>query len=310
MIPDCPICVPLGEHLSCGVVGKRARCVALGKNLIVQAAAHHSYCDLRIVVLCEQEETAQWEFCRWLPHCWDEGHTARLIANTPETIRALLERLEPVFSARAAAGQNAGLGAAPRAKPWYLFVCAAPETVTQHAFMKFLTANRRELGISVLYLFDRIDLLPEECHDILDCREAVGVLFERRHASRKQPFQPEQVPQARYEQFARSMAPLRMEAKGAPALPRSVSFLQGYHVSRPSELALDKNWANAEPERSMAVPIGVRGDGTPFLFDIHEKRHGRTALSRARPAPASPKWCSPGSCRWQSASHRMWSASC
>lgn len=99
--------------------------------------------------------------------------------------------------------------------------------------MKFLTANRRELGISVLYLFDRIDLLPEECHDILDCREAVGVLFERRHASRKQPFQPEQVPQARYEQFARSMAPLRMEAKGAPALPRSVSFLQGYHVSRP-----------------------------------------------------------------------------
>lgn len=31
MVPDCPICVPLGEHLSCGVVGKRARCVALGK---------------------------------------------------------------------------------------------------------------------------------------------------------------------------------------------------------------------------------------------------------------------------------------
>ena len=148
----------------------------------------------------------------------------------------------------------------------------------QHAFMKYLTANRRELGISVLYLFDRIDLLPEECHDILDCREAVGVLFERRHASRKQPFQPEQVPQARYEQFARSMAPLRMEAKGAPALLRSVSFLQGYHVSRPSELALDKNWANAEPERSMAVPIGVRGDGTPFLFDIHEKRHGPHGL--------------------------------
>lgn len=53
MVPDCPICVPLGEHLSCGVVGKRARCVALGKNLIVQAAANHSYCDLRIVVLCE-----------------------------------------------------------------------------------------------------------------------------------------------------------------------------------------------------------------------------------------------------------------
>ena len=96
MVPDCPICVPLGEHLSCGVVGKRARCVALGKNLIVQAAAHHSYCDLRIVVLCEQEETAQWEFCRWLPHCWDEGHTARLIANTPETIRALLERRGPL----------------------------------------------------------------------------------------------------------------------------------------------------------------------------------------------------------------------
>ena len=28
----------------------------------------------------------------------------------------------------------------------------------------------------------------------------------------------------------------------------------------------------------MAVPIGVRGDGTPFLFDIHEKRHGPHGL--------------------------------
>lgn len=277
-VPDCPICVPLGDHLSCGVVGKRARCVALGKNLIVQAAAHHSYCDLRIVVLCEQAETAQWEFCRWLPHCWDEEHTARLIANTPETIRRLLARLEPVFSARAAAGENAAYGVAPRAKPWYLFVCATPETVAQHTFMKFLVANRRELGVSVVYLFDRIDMLPEECHDILDCSDATGMLFERRHASRKQPFLPDRVQEEQYEQFARSLAPLRMEVQGAPTLPRSVSFLQGYNVSRPSELALDKNWVDAEPERSMAVPIGVCGDGTPFRFDIHEKRHGPHGL--------------------------------
>lgn len=277
-VPDCPICVSLGDHLSCGVVGKRARCVGLGRNLIVQAATHHSYCDLRIVVLCEQDETAQWEFCRWLPHCWDETHSARLIANTPETIRRLLTRLEPVFSVRAAAGENAAFGVAPRAKPWYLFVCATPETVAQHTFMKYLAANRRELGLSVVYLFDRIDMLPEECHDILDCSEATGMLFERRHASQKQLFLSDRVQDEQYEQFARSLAPLRMEEKGAPTLPRSISFLQGYNVSSPSDLTLDKNWADAEPERSMAVPIGVRSDGTPFRFDIHEKRHGPHGL--------------------------------
>lgn len=277
-VNNCPICLPLGEHLSCGVVGKRAKCVTLGKNLIVQAAAHHSYDNLRIVVLCDEAETEQWNFCRWLPHCWDEENSIRLIANTLETSQKLLNRLETVLAARAAADNRNPLGVVTQVKPWYLFLCATPGFLVRHSIMKYIAANRPELGVCAIYLFDRIDALPEQCHDILDCRGKRNHLFERKHASQKQEFELDTVGQEAYMQFARSLAPLRVEEKGAAALPRSVTFLQGYHISLPSELPLQRNWSDGQPEKSMAVPIGVRAGGVPFLFDIHEKKHGPHGL--------------------------------
>ena len=62
-----------------------------------------------------------------------------------------------------------------------------------------------------------------------------------------------------YDSFARAMAPIRLElAAGKGNLPTSVSFLQGFGVREPQELAGPGRWADATPERSMAVPIGVR----------------------------------------------------
>lgn len=125
--------------------------------------------------------------------------------------------------------------------------------------MKYIAANRPELGVCAIYLFDRIDALPEQCHDILDCRGKRNHLFERKHASQKQEFELDTVGQEAYMQFARSLAPLRVEEKGAAALPRSVTFLQGYHISLPSELPLQRNWSDGQPEkawlfRSVFVP--------------------------------------------------------
>jgi len=74
------------------------------------------------------------------------------------------------------------------------------------------------------------------------------------------------------------MAPVRVESVNKAALPTSVSFLQGYGLRRPKEYALEAAWAKAETHKGMAVPIGVRANGEPFMFDIHAKKHGPHGL--------------------------------
>lgn len=278
-VSECPINMELGTGLSCGIIGTRSKCVTEGKNLVVQAAVHHSYDDLRIVVLCDSEERSQWAFCRWLPHCYDDSRSIRYIADDRNSALKLLSHMETIISGRITENAQLAYGSARAKKPFYLFVCATPDLIMGHPVMKYLEANDPALGIGAIYLFDRMADLPKDCYYILDFMGTANLFYERRHASFKQKFQIDPLPNEHYDVFARALAPVRVESTNRSAsLPKAISFLQGYKTTMPQALPLAENWANACPERGMAVPIGVRAGGDPFLFDIHEKQHGPHGL--------------------------------
>lgn len=273
-VDGCPITIELGKYLSCGIVGDRNRCVTLGKNLIVQAATHHAYDDLRIVILCDQDEKDNWSFCKWLPHVYDDTHRMRYFSDTPQKSVYLLKTLEEILVQRELENNSAEFNVTTKQHPFYLFVCASA-SVASHPIMRFLVKNDEKLGVGALFLFDSIASLPKECQYIADLSKSPYTVYLKDHASSKQNFMIDPMPIEQYENFSRNLAPLRIELKGEEAaLPTSVSFLQGYHAKTPQMLNLKENWNNAFPERSMAVPIGVKSNGDSFYFDIHEKHHG------------------------------------
>ena len=278
-VPDCPINIDFGKYPTCGIIGERQACITLGKNLIIQATAHHSYDDLRIVVLCDKGETDEWSFCRWLPHLFDDTRSQRFVANSQAQQKKLLDSLEEILSQRwTEISEEQGEVHASATRPFYLFICASL-MVSSHRAMRYLTANDPRLGVGAIFLFDRIEDLPKESFYIVDLSAKPYQVYEREFASHKQSFSLDYLVPDQYEMYARLMAPLRIDDGGGKAvLPTSISFLQGYHAQRPQMLGLEKYWQNAMPEQGMAVPIGVRETGEPFLFDIHEKHYGPHGL--------------------------------
>ena len=278
-VPDCPIKIDLGQYPTCGIIGDRQVCISLGRNLILQAATHHSYDDLRIVMLCDKEETKAWMFCRWLPHIFDDTRSQRFFANEPESHQKLLDTFDEILSQRwKDTTEDQGKANIGRSKPYYLFICATP-MVGSHRVMRYLTANDRRLGVAAIFLFDQIENLPKDCFYIADLSRKPYQVYEREHASHRCSFSLDFLEPKEYEKYARLMAPLRVDdSSGKEMLPTSISFLQGYQAQRPQMLGLEKHWLQATPEQGMAVPIGVRRTGEPFLFDIHEKRHGPHGL--------------------------------
>lgn len=278
-VSDCPITIDLGKHPTCGIIGDRQACISLGKNLIIQATAHHSYDDLRIVVLCDAGETETWAFSRWLPHLFDDTRSQRFIANSPAQQKKLLDGLEEILSQRWADVSEENQGTYKNGiRPFYLFVCASL-SVSSHTIMRYLTANDRRLGAGAVFLFDRIEDLPKESFYIVDLSAKPYQVYEQEQASEKKSFSLDYLAPEQYERYARLMAPIRIDVEGGKVgLPTSISFLQGYQAQRPQMLGLEKYWHNAMPEQGMAVPIGVRENGEIFLFDIHEKHHGPHGL--------------------------------
>lgn len=278
-VSDCPITIDFGKYPNCGIIGERQLCITLGKNLIVQATAHHSYDDLRIVVLCDSGETEEWAFCRWLPHLFNDTRSQRFIADSPTQQKKLLDKLEETLSLRwMDIFEEKDEAHRTVARPFYLFVCASL-SVSNHTIMRYLTANDRRLGVGAIFLFDQIEDLPKETFYIADLSSKPYLVYEREQASEKQSFSLDYLAANQYERYARLMAPLRIDGEGGKVgLPTNISFLQGYGAQRPQMLGLERYWQNAVPEQGMAVPIGVRENGESFLFDIHEKHHGPHGL--------------------------------
>ena len=65
-----PVCLDFKKYSTIGIIGNRSDAIAEATSIIIQAATHHSYEDVKIVVLYDCEEESAFSWARWLPHSW------------------------------------------------------------------------------------------------------------------------------------------------------------------------------------------------------------------------------------------------
>lgn len=276
-VARCPVVCDLKSFPTCGIIGERESALAVARNIVVQAATHHSYEDLRIVLLYREDERTQWDFVKWLPHIYDDTRGQRYIADTRESVQRALSGILDILSSRIPSRDRAD--GTRLEGPHFLFICTDRHLLEGQSINAILTANNPLLGVSTLFLYDELDMLPKECMTILEMREHKGCIYRRDSAGTRVPFAVDPMREESYELFARAMAPIRIEpAGGKRPLPAAISFLQGLNIRRPQELDLAARWERGRPEKSMAVPIGVQAGDEQFFFDIHEKKSGPHGL--------------------------------
>lgn len=269
-VQDVPISCSFIAEGMIGIVGERKSAVRLIKNLVVQAAVHHSYEEVRIVSVFAKHEAGEFDWIRWLPHSFDDNRENRYIADSAQSTDVLMRSFEELLKQRSMeAGEHMGFS------PFYLFVLTEYEYMESQAALRYLLDADSALGIGVIFAYDKLELLPRECSAIIEVSGNAGNFYHKDSISSKQKFVMDTVGAKRYEQLARRMAPIRLKGgRSESALPTSITFLEGYGVQRPEELDVGTRWRSGRTNESMAVPIGVRANGEPFLFDIHEKKYG------------------------------------
>ena len=278
-IKDVPIFLSLLETPTIGVVGERAHAVQIAQNLIVQAATHHSYDELKIVTLFPSGEEREWNWIRWLPHSWDDTKSNRFMAMSRMGSSSLLRELDEILKQRERDLQSDDRYSKTIKLPYILFIIADRSLAESEAIMRHITQNNPFMGVGAIMLFDNIGNLPSDCRMIVEARNGGGQVYRRDNAGNAESFIPDKITGAQLDRFARDLAPIQLKAMTLEsALPGCITFLQGYGVKRPNEINLAKNWSESLNYRSMAVPIGVKSNGDTFYFDIHEKAHGPHGL--------------------------------
>lgn len=281
-VSEMPITCFSGNGDNIGIVGTRKDIIDVAYNYIIQLAALHSYEDVKLVVLFPEKERECWEWVRFLPHC-NSDSGLRYAAYTRKHTAPIFEEIGTVLEKRVDNSSRWSFGARASHLPYYIFLIADMELVFGSQIGNILVSGNPDYKVSCVYLSNSIYSLPHNVKNIVNVsgneKTLSGIL---KTEAINTPFcNMKRFSVNECDSFARKLAPIRLrraDSADEKTLPTMISFLEGINVRTVDELDIQQYWAQSHSEESLAVPIGLKANGEPFIFDIHQKVHGPHGL--------------------------------
>ena len=279
IVDNVPARISLLNKNTIGFVGNRDTTIKLIKNMLISLTTAHCFEDVRIVGIFDAKEREKWESLKWLPHVWDDNRQFRTLAFDKENAHNLCEMFNDVLKKRKEEMKDGSYGQKVIPQPFYIFIFGSKDMVEKEEIMHNLFVNDSAMGVTSLFLFDDMYMLPNDCRCIVDVDNGPCV-YDRNVANNKFYFTLDpSTDDIHWDTFARRMAAVELDGFAAKVgLPNGISFLQGYGVQTVEQLDVLNRWQSSVPYKSLAAPIGMMASNKLFSFDIHEKKHGPHGL--------------------------------
>lgn len=271
-----PITYSLRDDFISGIIGDRKSVVAFAKNLIVKLAALYSYDEVKFVFLYDEKEAEEWEFVKWLPHVWDEDNKFRFIATNITETREVSAQLERIVAPRAELTE----GDRENMLPYYVVFSMSQTLAIRSEAIKQILANKENLSISIVCVYEELRDLPKECSVVLEIQGENGRMFDKDDTTGKNTmFRIDEQPKVDPVVLSKKLlnTPLYSLSSGGK-LPRMITFLQLFNVGKVEHLNPLARWKENDPTKSLEATVGVDEMGEPFKLDLHEKFHGPHGL--------------------------------
>ncbi len=264
-----------------GYVGQRELLIEQIQLLVMQTAMFHSYHDVQFLTVFPEDEKDEWAWMRWLPHATLQSLNLRGFVYHERSRDQILHSMYQVLKQRKQTLEEKGDQREQTLfSPHYVFLITNEQLMIDHVIMEFLNEDPSELGVSIVFVQDVMQSLPEHVTTVIDIRDAQHgtIILEDGELVNKR-FTPDHFPRDfDKEEVARGLAPLNHLQNLKNAIPESVTFLEMYGVKTVDELRIGERWNRNETYKTMAVPLGLRGRDDIVQLNLHEKAHGPHGL--------------------------------
>lgn len=269
-----PVVLSLVKDYILGILGDRSAVVELVRNIVVQTSVTHSYDEVKIVLLSDQESRSELNFVRYLPHNWDDDRSTRFFAASQPDAQQLTKYLSPVFQDMLDSRNNNRNYFKHKAS--FVVIVLSKRLFDCVEILKDVLDREEYCGISVLTAFDSI---PKECGKIIDLRGQSRITDLSQCDVEDQQFVLDRCDEAALVKGLRQVMETRLKLNTELySLPNMITFLEMYGVGKVEHLNPAKRWAENNPVKSLAAPVGVSMEGELFTLDLHEKHQGPHGL--------------------------------
>ncbi|WP_040205556.1 type VII secretion protein EssC [Neobacillus jeddahensis] len=264
-----------------GYIGQRLLVLEQLQLLVMQTALFHSYHDVQFVTIFPEEEKGQWEWMRWLPHASLRDLNVRGFVYHERSREQVLNSLYQIIKERKLAiNEKSNKNEKLYFTPHFVVLITDEKMILDHSVMEYFNEDPSELGISLVFVQDVMQSLPEHVNTVIDIRDTTsGTMILEKGELVNRKFIPDRFPKGfNKEDLSRALAPLHHLQNLKNSIPESVTFLEMYGVEKVEDLGVDWRWTQNETYKSLAVPLGLRGKEDLVNLNLHEKAHGPHGL--------------------------------
>ena len=278
-IPDMPIPANL-SHGPVGYIGPRNLVLEQLQLLVMQLATFHSYHDVQFITILPEEEKEQWSWMRWLPHAKLQELNVRGFVYNQRTRDQVLNSLNQILKLRRSQKEEASHKESSLFHPHYVVLVTDEKLILDHIIMEFFTEDPTELGCSLIFVEDVMSSLSENIQTVINIKDRnTGQLVMEEGVLKETDFRLDHFPtDYDKERIARTLAPLNHLQNLKSSIPDSVTFMEMYGAETFEDLQVWSRWKKNAPYKSLAVPIGLRGQDDLVQLNLHEKAHGPHGL--------------------------------
>lgn len=278
-IQDMPIVANLA-HGPVGYIGPRSLVIEQLQLLINQIAFFHSYHDVQFITIVPEEEKEEWDWMRWFPHASLQNLNVRGLIYNQRTRDQVLNSLNQILKLRQHQQAEQSKRESTLFTPHYIVLVTDEKLILDHVIMEFFTEDPTNLGCSLIFVEDVLSSLSENVKTVINIKDRnMGQLVLEEGELKEIDFQLDHFPvDYDKERIARRLAPLNHLQNLKSSIPDSVTFMELYQAETVEDLHIASRWKEHAPYKSLAVPLGLRGQGDVVSLNLHEKAHGPHGL--------------------------------
>lgn len=272
-LENVPVMHSFVENFVTGISGRRDKIRRLISNIILQLVANHSYDEMKIVILVDNDEAQYFDFLRYLPHCWNDDQSFRFFVTSQSEAQQFTNYLNNEFEET----DNSSSKKYSITKGASYVIFALSKDLFDHVELleKFISSDDYQ-GVSVVAAFDGF---PKECRKVIDLQQENCIIDYYNPEIDNQEFEMDDCDPSIMDAALKKLGETKLRTEDDNfMLPNMVTFLDMYNVGKVEHLNPLKRWEENNPIKSLAAPVGIGTDGKLFNLDLHEKRQGPHGL--------------------------------
>lgn len=290
-LTDVPISISLTEKNIVSFIFENKQKYKYIEGIIIQLIALQSPCDLKIVIITNEDNKDRWHYAKMLSHCQSDDKTQRFFSTTLEQAKELSNYLIEELKERKEQKNNKNQSEDKEEKidtkniyknyaPYYLIITDDYSIAKETKIVEEVSKKSNNYGFSLLAIDDSMQNLPTQSEIFVNVGQNDGAVLERNISAKSQlQFKNEYNTKYDIDAVSKAVSNIPTAVKnGVSVLPSSLTFLEMYGVSKIEQLNILNRWKTNNPVNNLNAPIGVHASGEIFKLNLHEKFHGPHGL--------------------------------